>query len=247
MAAPYLDRGRRGRRSDRWRAYIVRIPGVPTALMPFYGPTPDEAAGHLRQWLTRAHERAPPRSNPSPRRRLPRTRVRPHRRRAPDTSQTAAPARGFAIPSSPCDGNRQTGGPDRCSRGGGPFGVPGGQPHRGRAGPPAAVASAARQAPARDQTTESPLRSPDFDRMRRQQAETDRAWRDRERRLHADREDRLPQPRRRPGIPAFVFQPLTVGGREAIRRSSGSTRTSAGISTSTTSRTSARRRRAATW
>ena len=29
---------------DRWRAYIVRIPGVPTALMPFYGRTPDEAA-----------------------------------------------------------------------------------------------------------------------------------------------------------------------------------------------------------
>ena len=43
---------------DRWRAYIVRIPGVPTALMPFYGPTPDEAADHLRQWLRRAHERA---------------------------------------------------------------------------------------------------------------------------------------------------------------------------------------------
>jgi hypothetical protein len=43
---------------DRWRAYIVRIPGVPTALMPFYGPTPDEAASLLRQWLTRAHERA---------------------------------------------------------------------------------------------------------------------------------------------------------------------------------------------
>jgi hypothetical protein len=43
---------------DRWRAYIVRIPGVPTALMPFYGPTPDEAAGLLREWLTRAHERA---------------------------------------------------------------------------------------------------------------------------------------------------------------------------------------------
>ena len=43
---------------DRWRAYIVRIPGVPTALMPFYGPTPDEAAGQLREWLTRAHERA---------------------------------------------------------------------------------------------------------------------------------------------------------------------------------------------
>jgi IS1 family transposase len=46
--------------ADRWRAYIVRIPGVPTALMPFYGPTPDEAASHLRNWLTRAHERARP-------------------------------------------------------------------------------------------------------------------------------------------------------------------------------------------
>ena len=44
--------------NDRWRAYIVRIPGLPTALMPFYGPTPDEAAGLLRDWLTRAHERA---------------------------------------------------------------------------------------------------------------------------------------------------------------------------------------------
>ena len=43
---------------DRWRAYIVRIPGVPTALMPFYGPTPGEAAGLLREWLARAHQRA---------------------------------------------------------------------------------------------------------------------------------------------------------------------------------------------
>lgn len=43
---------------NRWRAYIVRIPGVPTALMPFYGATPDQAAGQLREWLTRAHERA---------------------------------------------------------------------------------------------------------------------------------------------------------------------------------------------
>jgi hypothetical protein len=41
-----------------WRAYIVRLPGVPTALMPFYGPTPDEAASLLRDWLRRAHERA---------------------------------------------------------------------------------------------------------------------------------------------------------------------------------------------
>ena len=43
---------------DRWRACIVRRPGVPTALMPFYGTTPDEAAHHLSAWLTRAHERA---------------------------------------------------------------------------------------------------------------------------------------------------------------------------------------------
>jgi hypothetical protein len=43
---------------DRWRAYIVRIPGVPTALMPFYGPTPHDAAHQLCEWLTRAHERA---------------------------------------------------------------------------------------------------------------------------------------------------------------------------------------------
>jgi len=42
---------------DRWRAYIVRIPGVPTALMPFYGPTPAEAARQLSNWLTRAYER----------------------------------------------------------------------------------------------------------------------------------------------------------------------------------------------
>ena len=43
---------------DRWRACIVRIPGLPTALMPFYGPTPDEAADRLRQWLIRAHAHA---------------------------------------------------------------------------------------------------------------------------------------------------------------------------------------------
>ena len=43
---------------DRWRAYIVLIPGVPTALMPFYGATPTDAAEQLCQWLTRAHELA---------------------------------------------------------------------------------------------------------------------------------------------------------------------------------------------
>ena len=42
-------------RDNRWRAHIVRIPGMPTALMPFYGATPDEAAGNLREWLARAH------------------------------------------------------------------------------------------------------------------------------------------------------------------------------------------------
>lgn len=43
---------------NRWRAYIVRLPGVPTALMPFYGTTPAEAASLLCDWLTRAHARA---------------------------------------------------------------------------------------------------------------------------------------------------------------------------------------------
>jgi hypothetical protein len=43
---------------DRWSAYIVHIPGVPTALMPFYGRTPAEAAQQLSAWLTRAHQRA---------------------------------------------------------------------------------------------------------------------------------------------------------------------------------------------
>jgi hypothetical protein len=43
---------------DRWRACIVRIPGVPTALMPFYGSTPADAAHQLCEWLTRAHARA---------------------------------------------------------------------------------------------------------------------------------------------------------------------------------------------
>jgi len=43
---------------DRWRAYIVRIPGVPTALMPFYGSTPTEAAQLLSDWLAKAHARA---------------------------------------------------------------------------------------------------------------------------------------------------------------------------------------------
>jgi hypothetical protein len=42
-------------RDNRWRAQIARVPGMSTALMPFYGLTPDEAAQHLCEWLARAH------------------------------------------------------------------------------------------------------------------------------------------------------------------------------------------------
>ena len=44
---------------DRWRARLRNGPGMPTALMPFYGETPDEAAQRLSQWLTLAHAPAP--------------------------------------------------------------------------------------------------------------------------------------------------------------------------------------------
>ena len=40
---------------NRWRAYLLTMTGGPTALMPFYGNTPDEAAEQLLQWLARAH------------------------------------------------------------------------------------------------------------------------------------------------------------------------------------------------
>ena len=43
--------------SNRWRAQLRRLPGMPTAMMPFYGQTPDEAAGQLTKWLTLAHQR----------------------------------------------------------------------------------------------------------------------------------------------------------------------------------------------
>jgi hypothetical protein len=45
---------------NRWRAQIRRTPGMPTALMPFYGQTPDEAARHLSQWLVLANRRPAP-------------------------------------------------------------------------------------------------------------------------------------------------------------------------------------------
>ena len=41
--------------SDKWRAQIARIPGGSTATMPFYGKTPDEAAGELSRWLSIAN------------------------------------------------------------------------------------------------------------------------------------------------------------------------------------------------
>lgn len=43
--------------SNRWRAQLRRTAGVPTAMMPFYGSTPDEAAQQLTRWLTLAHGR----------------------------------------------------------------------------------------------------------------------------------------------------------------------------------------------
>jgi len=43
--------------TNRWRAQLRRGPGMPTAMMPFYGQTPDEAARLLAQWLILAHRR----------------------------------------------------------------------------------------------------------------------------------------------------------------------------------------------
>jgi hypothetical protein len=41
--------------TDKWRAQIARVPGGSAATMPFYGKTPDEAAGQLSRWLTIAN------------------------------------------------------------------------------------------------------------------------------------------------------------------------------------------------
>lgn len=40
--------------TDRWRAQIARTPGGSSALMPFYGTSPDDAAEQLSLWLMRA-------------------------------------------------------------------------------------------------------------------------------------------------------------------------------------------------
>ena len=39
----------------KWRAQIRRTPGGSSAMMPFYGTTPDEAAGLLTRWLAIAN------------------------------------------------------------------------------------------------------------------------------------------------------------------------------------------------
>ena len=41
----------------KWRAQLQRLAGMPTALMPFYGATPEEAADLLTRWLVLAHSR----------------------------------------------------------------------------------------------------------------------------------------------------------------------------------------------
>jgi hypothetical protein len=40
--------------ASRWRAQVLTAYGGPSALMPFYGSTPESAAGQLSAWLTRA-------------------------------------------------------------------------------------------------------------------------------------------------------------------------------------------------
>ena len=44
----------------KWRAQLSRIPGGSAATMPFYGSTPDEAAGQLSRWLSLAHGKPRP-------------------------------------------------------------------------------------------------------------------------------------------------------------------------------------------
>ena len=44
--------------ADRWRAHLVRVPGVPAAMMPFYGSTPEHAAQRLAEWLAGAQRSA---------------------------------------------------------------------------------------------------------------------------------------------------------------------------------------------
>jgi hypothetical protein len=40
---------------NSWRAQVMTAHGGPTALMPFYGSTPELAASGLTDWLARVH------------------------------------------------------------------------------------------------------------------------------------------------------------------------------------------------
>jgi len=51
---------------DRWRAQLRRRPGLCTAMMPFYGASPAEAADRLTGWLRLAHQRQAPIAAPRP-------------------------------------------------------------------------------------------------------------------------------------------------------------------------------------
>jgi hypothetical protein len=44
--------------TERWRAQVLNAYGGPTALMPFYDATADQAVGRLTEWLSRAHRSA---------------------------------------------------------------------------------------------------------------------------------------------------------------------------------------------
>jgi hypothetical protein len=46
--------------TGKWRAQVITTHGGPTALMPFYGPTPESAAGELSAWLTRVNRHCKP-------------------------------------------------------------------------------------------------------------------------------------------------------------------------------------------
>ena len=41
--------------ANTWRARLGRVSGATSSLMPFYGPTPNDAADHLKKWLRIAH------------------------------------------------------------------------------------------------------------------------------------------------------------------------------------------------
>lgn len=46
------------RSGDQWRARVLNAHGGPTALMPFCGPSPEDAAQALVKWLARIHKAA---------------------------------------------------------------------------------------------------------------------------------------------------------------------------------------------